>query len=486
MLRASAILCSLFAVAQFASAADAPRKPLNLLLITADDMNADSVGWMGNKFGASPHVDAFAATAHKFVNHNVSAPICQPSRSALMTGRVPHRNGALGFHPINPGTATLVAVLKSQGYFTGVIDKHAHMKPDAEFPWDEKLSGSGKNPPLFREHVQTLLKAADDAKKPFFINANITDPHRPFPGSAQEAGRQGDNPKAVGRKKSKKSAAAPALTTRVYQPPEITVPSFLEDLPEIRTEIAQYYTAIARLDASFEGALGALKQSGHDSDTIVVFLSDHGISAPFSKATVYRNGTRSPVLLRWPGMGTPQSREEFVSSVDLMPTLLELLGAPLPPEMDGRSWLPLLNGQSQPDRDFVVTHVNTVSSGKSFPQRCIRTKDYSLMFHAWPTGLPIFRVEAMNGLTFNALSTAAKNDSRIAKRVDQLLVGAPLMFFDVRNDPDERVNLVADRKHRSEVERLGRLLVSHMERTGDPQLENFRTAWSTWKAGNGQ
>ncbi len=63
-------------------------------------------------------------------------------------------------------------------------------------------------------------------------------------------------------------------------------------------------------------------------DTLVVFLSDHGMSFPFSKATVYRNGTWSPVLLRWPGMGAPQRREEFVSSVDVVPTLLELLASP--------------------------------------------------------------------------------------------------------------------------------------------------------------
>src|SRR5204863_10025729 len=125
-------------------AAETPK--LNLLFITADDMNADSPGWMGSKMGATPTLDAFAATCHRFVNNHVTAPICQPSREAFMTGRVPHRSGGLGFNPIKPGTPTLTSVLKAQGYFSAALNKHEHMKPDAEFPWDLKLSGSGKNP----------------------------------------------------------------------------------------------------------------------------------------------------------------------------------------------------------------------------------------------------------------------------------------------------------------------------------------------------
>lgn len=462
---AQSLVIAALVTSQFLHAADAPK--WNLLFVTADDMNADSVGWMGCKLGATPNIDAFAATAHQFVNNHVSAPICQPSRSALMTGRVPHRNGALGFNPITPGTPTLTSALKAAGYFTGVIEKHAHMKPDAEFPWDVKLGGSGKNPPLFREHFEQLLKAAADAKKPFFINANITDPHRPFYASEQlEAQKAKKNQKAGLR------AGEGKITP--FKPAEVTVPSFLEDIPDVRREVAQYYSSVRRGDASFAGVMAALKAAGREADTVVIFLSDHGMSFPFSKATVYRNGTWVPVLVRWPGMGQPQRREEFVSSVDIMPTLLELLKVAPPAGMDGRSWLPLLRGEPQPDRDFVITHVNTVSSGKAFPQRCVRTKDFSYQFHAWPNGTPHFRVEAMNGITFNALAKAGETDARIKSRVQQLLVGSPEQFFDLRADPDERVNLVADPKHQAEIARLKKLLLAHMEKTSDPQLDNFR------------
>lgn len=473
MLRSALVACLALALAQSlthtAARADEAAPRWNLLIITADDMNADSSGWMGNTLGATPNLDAFAKSAHQLVNHHVTVPICQPGRSALMTGRVPHRNGALGFNPITPGTPTLIARLRDAGWFTAVIDKHAHMKPDREFPWDLKLGGSGKNPRNFGEHAAQCLKAAADAGKPFFLNANITDPHRPF--ASADSG-QDSRPRAQAKKKAANRAAEGRVEP--YRPDQVAVPSFLEDIPEVRREVAQYYSSVRRFDHTFGELMAALKAAGREGDTVVVFLSDHGMSFPFSKATVYRNGTWSPVLLRWPGMGQPQRREEFVSSVDLLPTVLELLEQPPLEGVDGRSWLPLTRGQSQPDRDFVITHVNTVSSGKSFPQRCARTKDFSYQFHAWPNGTPHFRVEAMSGLTFNTLAKAALSDPRIRGRVEQLTTGSPEQFFDLRRDPDERVNLIADPSHRAEIDRLRKRLLVHMEKTGDPLLETFK------------
>jgi N-sulfoglucosamine sulfohydrolase len=445
-----------------AAVAAEPAKPLNLLLITADDMNADSPGWMGSKLGATPNLDAFAATCQRFVNNHVSAPICQPSRSALMTGRVPHRNGALGFNPVRTDIPTLVEVLAARGYFTAGINKLPHMAPREKFKWDLALDGSGKNPQMMGEQTAQCLKAAAAARKPFFINANITDPHRPFPGGEKK-------PKA---KANEKSAAG----VKPYAPQEVTVPSFLEDIPEVRREVAEYFTGVRRFDHSFGEVMAALQKSGHADDTLIVFLSDHGMSFPFSKATVYYNGTWSPVLLRWPGMGSPAVHEEFVSSVDLMPTMLDILGVARPDGLDGRSWLPLVRGEKQADRDFVVTHVNTVSSGKSFAQRCVRTKTRSLMFHAWADGKTSFRVEAMSGRSYNALADAARGDARIRGRVEQLVTGIPLALYDLTKDPDERKNVIDAPSYREDVARLSRLLLAHMERTADPQTENFKAA----------
>jgi N-sulfoglucosamine sulfohydrolase len=467
--------CVLLLIGVFVLAGGAPAAPLNLLLVTADDMNADSTGFMGSKLGATPLLDAVAATTYRFEQCHVSAPICQPSRSAFMTGRVPHRNGALGFHPIRTDVPTLVELLRDRGYFTAAINKIEHMAPKTKFPWNIALNGSGKDPTAFRAHVEQCLRAAKEQGKPFFLNANITDPHRPFPGAAV-----GEKAKA----KAKAAAKAGAPPTKVFKPADVAVPSFLEDIPDVRREVAQYFTGVARFDQTFGGLMDALGKAGHADDTLIVFLSDHGMSFPFSKASVYRNGTSSPVALRWPGMPkTGADRTNLVSSVDILPTILEILGVPEPGGLDGRSWVPLVRGEKQAGRDHVVTHVNTVSSGASFVQRCVRTPTHSYMWHAWSDGTTKFRVEAMSGQSFNALAEAGKSDSRIAARVRQFQIGEPEMFFDLTRDPDERNSLIRDPSHRGEVERLRKLLLAHMERTQDPQLpvfqKNFATATPT-------
>lgn len=447
----------------------------NLLLITADDMNWDSPGWTGNPLKLTPNLDRLAAGSCRFVNAHVSVPICQPGRSALMTGRVPHRNGALGFNPISTDVPTLVEVLRQAGYYTAVLNKSEHMAPPEKFPWHTVHRESGKNPQRMREQLEACLREAAQSGRPFFINANITDPHRPFYGSQQARQRQ-----EKGKVKAKQRSAGDAEgVVEPVAPQAVSVPAFLEDLPEIRQEVAEYYSSIKRLDLTLGGLLEALAASGRQDQTIVVFWSDHGMSFPFSKATVYYHGTRSPVLLRYPGMGTPRQIDAWVSSVDLMPTLLDLMGLPHPPGMDGRSWVPLLAGQQQPDRDYVVTHVNTVSSGRAFPQRCVRTATRALMFHAWADGQTRLRVEAMSGLSFNALAEAAQRDLRIRSRVEQFVLGTPLALYDLEKDPAERQNVWDDPAYAADRQRLTQLLLAHMEKTGDPLLEKFRQAVST-------
>ncbi|WP_051946303.1 sulfatase [Verrucomicrobium sp. BvORR106] len=470
-------LLALWALQPRAYAAE-PQK-LNLLIITADDMNADSPGWMGNTVIKTPNLDAFAATGHRFINHHVTAPICQPSRSALMTGRVPHRNGALGFNPVREDVPTLVEILQQQGYFAACINKVVHMAPRTKFPWNSVADGSGKNPDQIGKDLATALQEASKTGKPFFINANITDPHRPFYGTTKAGGgkkrQAAKNPKTAGTDAEGDTDKDEAIITPI-QPEAAQVPSFLEDVPDVRKEVAQYDSSVLRLDQSFSRILAALKDSGQEDRTVVVFLSDHGMSFPFSKATVYRNGTWSPVILRLPSnhpLTKPAVHEEFVSSVDLLPTLLELLSVPLPEGLDGRTWTPLLRGESQPNREAVVTHVNTVSSGQSFPQRCIRTKSRSLIFSAWSGGPRDFKVEAMSGLSFRALAEAAKSDPKIEARVTQLLKGIPLALYDLDKDPNERVNVIADPAYRNDAVKLVEQLKEHMTRSTDPQLDGF-------------
>jgi N-sulfoglucosamine sulfohydrolase len=443
-------------------------RPRNLLLILADDLNADSMGWMGSKLGATPNTDAFARTCHRFEQLHVSVPICQPSRAALLTGRVPHRNGALGFHPVSRDVPTLPEVLAARGYFTAAFNKTLHMTPEDKFGWALHDDGFGKNPKALRANVERAMREAAAKNQPFFINANITDPHRPFHGTEPRGDADGGPPRRLPPNQANQSAVEPFAETA------ITVPAFLEDLPGVRKEVAQYFSSVRRFDESFGEIQAALEASGARGNTVIVFLSDHGMSFPFSKATVYRNGTWAPVLLWWPGMGKPVvNTEDMVSSVDLMPTLLELLSVPAPAGMDGRSLVPLLEGKQQPGRDHVVTHVNSVSSGRSFPGRCVRSRGQSYIWNSWPDGKTRFAVEAMIGLSFRAMEEAAAEDPRIRARVQQYLHRTRQEFYDLEQDPDERRNLIDDPKRQAEIKALRSLLLAHMRKTADPLLAEF-------------
>ena len=111
--------------------------------------------------------------------------------------------------------------------------------------------------------------------------------------------------------------------------------------------MAQYYSSAHRCDETVGEVLRALKESGLEDSTLVMFLSDNGISMPFAKSNCYLTSTRTPWLVRWPGKVKPGvvDTEHFISGIDFMPTILEAAGLPAPAGMDGRSFLPLLTGR---------------------------------------------------------------------------------------------------------------------------------------------
>ena len=234
-------------------------------------MNADSSGGMGSKLGATPNLDAFAATAFRFEQCHVTVPICQPSRSALMTGRVPHRNGALGFNPIRTDVPTLVEMLKGAGYYAAVINKSMHMKPDAKFPWDLAQERLGQEP---GRPGRRLREGPPGGQGGGAAVLHQRQHHRPAPAVPRRRRRReatrGEGratkkaaAKKAATKKAKKLEAANAHLGRVYRPEEVVVPSFLEDIPLVRKEVAQYFTGVARFDVSFGKILdGARRPRG--------------------------------------------------------------------------------------------------------------------------------------------------------------------------------------------------------------------------------
>ena len=461
---AGAALAGLMPLKLFAAETAPPpvRKRMNLLLITADDLDWSIPGFMGGMPGLMPNLDALAVRSHRFVNNRTVAPICMPSREALMTGLLPHRSGGTGFTPVNLGTPTLPSLLQAQGYYAGAVHKVDHMLPYECFQWDYIQHSKDRSTLIQANGARVIIEETRNGKKPFFVNCNSNDPHRPFYGSP-------------GAAKVDHDQTGPYKIAREIQPNEVRIPPTLEDLPDIRKELAQYWNSAQRLDIAIGKILQVLHESGERDNTVVMFCSDHGMPLPFAKATCYDHGTRVPVLISWPGMGAPKEFDQLTTHCDILPTLLDLLGFEAPQGLDGKSWVPMMSGSKGPVRDVVVTYVNTLSSGYAYPTRAIQDNRYSLIFSPWADGVLKYRSESMLGLTFNAMAEAAKTDPKIAARVEQCTRGAQMAFYDLKADPGQRHNLIADRRHAARIAKMTDQLVSDMKRSGDPELTNLTT-----------
>jgi N-sulfoglucosamine sulfohydrolase len=125
-------------------------------------------------------------------------------------------------------------------------------------------------------------------------------------------------------------------------------------------------------------------------------------------------------------------------------------------------------------REFVVTHVNGVSSGMEYPQRAIQDDRFSLVFTPWSDGKLQFRIESMQGLTYPAMIKAAQSELKVKARVEQFILGTPMAFYDLHEDPGQRVNLIDRAEHKERIHRMTQALQDYMKSTNDPQYENLQ------------
>lgn len=466
---ASIISCFIL-LTQLAIADERP----NILLITADDMNWDSPGCFGNKLkGVTPNLDELARQGVRFKHAYVTIAICQPCRASIMTGRYPHNSGALGFDKINPGVPTLPEALREAGYYTAAIGKAAHTIPSRhENAFDETYDmhdlGFGRSPKRYRETTAGAINKAKSGDQPFFLNVNLHDPHRPFANAPQERRQQ----------RPKRWEGVP-MVEDPYKPDEVPIPGFLPDLPKIRMEMAEYFTSVRRCDQIIGEVLKVLEESGQASSTLVMFLSDHGIAVPFAKTNCWMHSNRTPLIVRWPGKtkGGQTIEHTMVNSIDIAPTILDVVGLKKLDGADGHSFRGLIDPEVDAEgigRDRVYVHLNYPHSRQSFPMRGVISLNQGYIWNGWSDKSTKFKNEAMSGRTFAAMSNAAKQNEAIAQRVQHYLYRCPEELYDYEQDPNAMKNLIDQPSANESLSMLRSSLLTHMQRTNDPQLENFK------------
>lgn len=440
---------------------DRKARKLNILLFTADDLHAESLGvYAARPDGLTPHLDRFAAQGMRFDRAHVNVAICAPSRAVIATGLFSHRSGALGFMPANDGVPNIVTTFQGAGYLAGILGKVGHSTPLKAMRWDYQFDqrelGNGRDPDLYYRRCRTFFEKSKTEGKPFYFMVNSHDPHRPY-----------CNPDKLQR--------GAAMPSKVYQPADVQVPGFLPDLPGVRAELSQYLNSTRRLDDTFGKVMKALEESGMAKNTLVIFMSDNGIAVPFAKCNTWFHSTRTPMLVRWPGVvrSDSQNRRDFVSSVDLFPTFLEAAAVGGPKDLDGRSFLTLLKGKTQARRDVVFTQIDQKAGHAAVPMRCVQTARFGYIYNPFSDGEYRYR-NNNEGKSMAAMNKAAKSDASIAARIQLFRYRVPEEFYDLEHDPDCLHNLIDDPKHASNIEELQCKLRSWMTATGDPMLTAFR------------
>ncbi len=370
-----------------------PIKNLNVIIFTADDLGADEtgVGAFGAKIkGITPNIDKIAKAGVRFSNAHVNSAICVPSRGVLSTGKYGFNSHQHGFFYAPDSTPTIIESFQKKGYRVGILGKVSHSSVKSSTIWDYAVDqedlGSGRSPTIYYEKTRAFIENCNKEKKPFYFMINSHDPHRPFQAPEGELMKGAEWP------------------SNMYRPDEVFVPGFLPDLPKVREEISRYYNSVRRLDDTFGKVMQAIKDAGAQESTLLIFFSDNGISMPFAKANSYFKSTRTPLFVYMPATLKPLvDNEHVISTVDLFPTIMDMIGGEKPSGLNGSSFLPLLQGKKQKGKDMVYTEIDYLSNNKATPMRCVQDKLFGYIFNPWSDGKTIYR-NANEGETFKAMT----------------------------------------------------------------------------------
>ena len=456
-LTSAALLCVVPVVAPSSSLAQAPTRRPNILWISNEDMSP-RLGAYGDAIARTPVLDRLARESVRFTHAFTTAPVCAPSRAAIITGMYQTSLGAQHMRttedrvPELPGPYLAVPpfyvkafpeYLRAAGYFTS-----NRAKTDYQFGvpftiWDD-LGATA--------HWRNRA----DPKQPFFsvFNLEITHESRIFPSSPARKGK-------------------PLVTNLA----DLKVPPYYPDTPVVREELARMYDNIADMDGQVGEILKQLEDDGLAENTVVFYWSDHGDGVPRAKRSLYDSGLRVPLMIRWPktlasGSGAvPGSvRDELVSFIDLAPTVLALAGVPIPTHLQGRV---LVGPHAAPAPDLVFAARDRMDIEYDM-MRSVRDRRF-LYIRNFAPELPY-----AGHITYRNQSAIMQEWFRL--QAERKLTGPAALWmrtqrpaeelYDTIDDPHQIRDLSADPKHGATLVRLRSALTEWMGRTGDQGLVN--------------
>lgn len=387
------ILLALLLAPWNALAADQP----NVLFIAIDDLRP-SLGCYGDPLAKTPNIDRLSSTARQFNRAYCQQAVCGPSRTSILTGKLPDNTGVWHnrnrFREVYPDLVTLPQLFKNNGYHTQALGKvfsgnRRELDPASwsgpeildldgwkNYALPESVGSRRKGLAFERADVPDegypdgkLAKLAVEAleelagsEQPFFLAVGFFKPHLPF-----------NAPKPYWDRYDPQVFEAGLSNARALGAPEFAFPDHLElggysDIPNderVSAEQARdlrhgYYACVSYSDSQVGKLLRALERLGLEDDTIVVLFGDHGYSlgeaGHWCKHTNFELDTHVPLIVRTPGMAQPGvATDALTEFVDIYPTLAELAGLPPPDGLDGRSFATALENPKSSGRELVLS-----------------------------------------------------------------------------------------------------------------------------------
>lgn len=441
LLRRGYGLCfAVFCAISLASILHAESRP-NILFIFSDDHAQHAISAYGSRVNQTPHLDRLASEGSRFIHSFVTNSICTPSRATLLTGQYSHRNGVPVFNRFDGQRDHVAKRLQAAGYHTGVIGKwHLGSDPTGFDRWIV-LPGQGEywNPRFLvpgsqltiEGHCTSIttelgLEFLDTRPKdrPFFLMLHHKAPHRAWEPETKHAemfrDRSFPEPDTLFDDYATRPAALPEnqqtvardLTRRdlkLVPPPELKGPERNEWLntKPVQLEIdgkllegetlvrwkyqrymQDYLACVQGVDDSIGAVLDYLDANGLADNTIVIYTADNGWYlgdlGMYDKRFMYEPGLRTPLIARGPGIQAGATPEAMVLNIDLAPTFLELAGLVVPDWMQGRSFLPVLQGRTPEDwrTSIYYRYYHDPGHHNTRAHYGIRTKTHKLI-HYW-------------------------------------------------------------------------------------------------------
>lgn len=444
----------------------------NIVIFVADDLGINDTEPYGNKIVKTPNLNSLAAESLLFTNAFANTPTCIPSRSTILTGLLPNRNGShannVKGYPVSevkPGIKTLPAYLKEAGYKVAHAGKK-HFGPLSAFAFEYiansevREPGYENKPGLFTDlNTEVVDKWLSQQKKntPFCLYVADNSPHVIWP----------EKP--------------------TYDAKDMDVPPNAIGTDEYKKMRARYYTDVTKMDKNLGIVLNALKKYGFSENTIVIFVSDQGAQFPFAKWTLYDAGVHTPLIIKWPKTIKPGKTDAVVSHIDMLPTILDIAGVKVPDDLDGASYLPVLKGQKATHASEVFLTHSQDGLMNITPMRGIRTSQYKYILnlspqYAFHTHIDGARDHDGGASYWIEWEKLARTDMAAQALTDRYYTRPKEELYDVANDPFELHNLAFNPDYADVMKDMRTKLEQYRKQQQDTITGPILDIESTWKS----